>query len=82
MSTAEIIVFGGGQAVKLPAEFSFATATVSIRRDGDAVILEPAKPEKAIAESWPAGFFDAIHIADPNFTRPEQGCTPPAPDLD
>ena len=41
MSTAEIIDVGGGQAVKLPAEFHFEGDVVSIRREGNAVILEP-----------------------------------------
>ena len=41
MTTAEIIDIAGGQAVKLPAEFHFDGAIVSIRREGNAVILEP-----------------------------------------
>jgi virulence-associated protein VagC len=76
MSTAEIVDVGGNQMVKLPAEFRFQTARVSIRREGEAVVLEPVKPA-----SWPAGFFDAIHIDDPKFVRPEQGPVPPAPAL-
>jgi len=76
MSTAEIVDIGGNQMVKLPAEFRFQTERVSIRRDGEAVVLEPVKPG-----IWPAGFFDAIHIDDPKFVRPEQGQVPPAPAL-
>ena len=76
MSTTEILDVDGNQMVKLPAEFRFQTARVSIRREGEAVILEPVKPT-----SWPAGFFDAIHIDDPKFVRPDQGQVPPAPTL-
>jgi virulence-associated protein VagC len=77
MKTVEIMETDKGQAVPLPAEFRFATRTVSIRRDGEAVILEPVMPTR-----WPEGFFDAIRIDDPAFVRPDQGPTPPAPRLD
>lgn len=77
MATTRIISIDGHQAVKLPDEYRFPDATVSIRREGEAVILEPVR-----AESWPAGFFDAIRIDDPAFTRPPQGETPRAPSVD
>jgi len=77
MTTVEIVETGNGQAIRLPEEFRFETPTVSIRREGEAVILEPVK-----ATDWPQGFFDAVRIDDPAFTRPEQGSTPPAPRLD
>ena len=76
MKTVEILNTSNGQAVPLPDEFRFETPTVSIRRDSDAVILEPVKPSQ-----WPVGFFDAIRIDDPAFVRPEQGPPPPAPSL-
>jgi antitoxin VapB len=41
MKTAEIFRTDGTQAVKLPEGFHFEGNTVSIRREGDAVILEP-----------------------------------------
>ena len=34
-------------------------------------VLEPVK-----SNAWPTGFFDAIHIADPAFSRPAQGELP------
>lgn len=77
MKIAEIIHTNGTQAVKLPEDFHFEGDKVSIRREGDAVILEPIKPA-----SWPAGFFDRIRIDDPAFGRPEQGQVPPAPSLE
>lgn len=75
MTTAQIIEqLDGSQADRLPAEFRFATPTVSIRRDGDAVVLEPLK-----TTSWPEDFFQKIRITDPAFDRPSQGQMPPAP---
>ena len=71
MSTAEVVEIGGGQAVELPEGFRFDTDTVSIRREGEAVILEPVK-----SRCWPDGFFEAIRIDDPKFVRPDQGQTP------
>jgi virulence-associated protein VagC len=65
MSTVKIIETDQGQSVPLPDEFRFETPTVSIRRAGDAVILEPVKPDQ-----WPEGFFEAIRIDDPAFVRP------------
>ena len=45
MATADIIRGDGNQIVMLASEFQFAGDTVSIRREGDAVILEPVKPK-------------------------------------
>jgi virulence-associated protein VagC len=77
MTTTEIIRTQGTQAVKLPEGFQFEGDVVSIRRQGEAVILEPVKPA-----TWPAGFFDAIRIDDPAFERPEQGPIPRVPSRD
>lgn len=76
MTTAQIIDLDGTQAVRLPEEFRFAAPTVSIRKDGQAVVLEPLK-----TAAWPPGFFEGICISDPAFARPPQGETPPAPML-
>jgi len=77
MVTTEIVSIGGHQAVKLPDEYRFPEATVSIRKEGEAVILEPVR-----AKTWPAGFFEAIRIDAPAFARPPQGETPRAPSVD
>jgi virulence-associated protein VagC len=77
MQTADVIETGQGQAIQLPAEFRFPGAKVSVRKEGEAVILEPLKPS-----SWPPGFFEAICIEDSAFTRPSQGSMPPASSLD
>ena len=75
--TAEIIRTDGCQLVKLPEAFHVHGNTVSIRRQGAAIVLEPVKPS-----SWPPGFFANIRIDDPAFVRPAQGQVPPTPKLD
>jgi len=77
MKLVDVVETSNGQAVLLPEEFRFETTTVSIRREGDAVILEPVKPPH-----WPAHFFNDIRISDPAFARPDQGPTPSVPALD
>ena len=77
MKTVEIVETDKGPAVPLPEEFRFVDRMVSIRRDGEAVILEPIK-----SNQWPKRFFENIRIDDPEFVRLNQGATPPAPRLD
>jgi virulence-associated protein VagC len=76
VDTATVIHEGECQTVRLPKGFRFSTATVSVRHDGEAIVLEPLKPK-----AWPEGFFDSICIADPSFVRPEQGQLPPVKSL-
>jgi virulence-associated protein VagC len=76
-TTTRIVETPEGPAVLLPEGFRFADSTVTILRDGDAVILEPMPPSK-----WPEGFFESIRIDDPTFKRPDQGEMPPAPKFD
>jgi len=77
MKTTTVFQCGHSQAVRMPKEFRFATRRVSVRKEGEAVILEPIR-----ARAWPRGFFRGIAIADPAFGRPPQGDLPPAPALD
>ena len=77
METTEIIHDGQSQAVKLPDGYQFEGTAVSIRREGEAVILEPLK-----ARQWPVGFFDQIRVDDKAYCRPDQGLLPPAPNFD
>ena len=44
--TAKVFTHGGSQAVRLPKAFRFEGTEVRIRRDGDAVILEPKPAER------------------------------------
>jgi len=77
MKVAEIVRAGDTQLLKLPEEFHLEGDTIGIRRQGEAIVLEPVKPA-----SWPPGFFDRIRIDDSAFARPPQGQVPPAPKLD
>jgi antitoxin VapB len=43
MKIAEIVRADGSQLVKLPEEFHLEGDTVSIRRQGEAIVLEPVK---------------------------------------
>jgi hypothetical protein len=67
MIVAEVVRTDGAHLVKLPERFQGEGDPLSIRRQGDAIILEPSK-----ATVWPPGFFEQIHIDDPAFIRPCQ----------
>jgi virulence-associated protein VagC len=75
METAKVIREGDHQTVCLPKGVRLPS-TVTVRQEGEAVVLEPLKPT-----AWPSGFFDAIHIADPAFERPSQGQLPAVKNL-
>lgn len=72
METATIIQEGECQTIRLPKGFHVSTATVTVRQEGEAIVLEPLKPN-----AWPKGFFDSIHITDSAFAQPDQGQLPP-----
>ncbi len=52
MATAKVFRNGRSQAIRLPKEFRFEAAEVSVRREGSAVILEPLRPR-----AWPRGYW-------------------------
>jgi virulence-associated protein VagC len=52
---AKIFSNGRSQAVRLPRELRFKGKEVAIRKEGDAVILEPIAKRK-----WPAGYWRRI----------------------
>jgi len=68
MKTAKVFRTGRSQAVRIPKEFRFRDAEVSIRSEGEAVILEPIRPG-----TWPRGFWRRIRIRDAAWRRPRQG---------
>jgi virulence-associated protein VagC len=72
-----LVGVSGFQAVRLPEEFRFDSDTVTIRREGEAVVLDAAKPA-----ARPEGFFEAIRVEDPRFARPDPGAAPAVPALD
>ncbi|MYC74014.1 MAG: antitoxin [Gemmatimonadetes bacterium] len=68
-STAKLFQNGRSQAVRLPKAFRFPGTEVKIRKEGDAVILEPLKRSE-----WADGFWD-IFAPDPDFEIPESLAT-------
>ncbi len=64
--SAKIFWTGRSQAVRLPKEFRFDTETVSVRREGKAVILEPT-------DDWPEGYVKSFSGVPDDFSRPPQG---------
>ena len=76
MDTVTVTEQGGLQSVQLPKGIRLATPVVTVRQEGDRVVLEPVKTHQ-----WPRGFFESIRIADPEFGRPPQGETPAAKEL-
>ena len=72
--TTTLFQNGRSQAVRLPKEMRLPGNEVSIRRFGAGVLIEPVN-----VPQWPSDYFDAIHINDEAFARPDQGATPPIP---
>lgn len=64
--TASVFWTGRSQAVRLPKEFRFEGDTVLVRREGNAVILEPA-------EGWPQDYVASFAGIPDDFERPPQG---------
>ena len=63
--TARVFWTGKSQAVRLPKEFRFEGDTVLVRREGSAVIFEPA-------QGWPEGYVDSFTGIPDDFERPAQ----------
>ena len=62
---ARVFWSGRSQAVRLPKEFRFDGDTVLVRREGAAVVLEPAR-------DWPMGYVKSFTGAPKDFERPSQ----------
>jgi antitoxin VapB len=66
VATAKLFRNGRSQAVRLPKAFRFEGEEVSIRREGDSVILEPLKIRR-----WPRGYWRSWGKASRNLEAPE-----------
>ncbi len=53
---AKLFSNGRSQAVRLPRQFRFDGKEVAIRREGEAVVLEPVAKRK-----WPAGYWQRMN---------------------
>jgi antitoxin VapB len=62
VARAKLFRNGRSQAVRLPKEFRFQGDEVAIRRDGDAVILEPIR-----RSVWPRGYWRRLAEAALDF---------------
>jgi len=60
---AKLFWSGRSQAVRLPKEFRFEGTEVHIRRQGKAVVLEPA------ARRWPDDYFELFGRLDEDVRR-------------
>lgn len=78
---AKLFTHGGSQAVRLPKAFRFEGTEVSIRREGDRVILEPvlhSKPQTP--EEWAVFWARLDSMTDEPF--PEREPQPEGRDID
>jgi antitoxin VapB len=64
--TAKVFWTGRSQAVRLPKEFRLDADTVTVRREGNAIILEAA-------DDWPDGYVESFAGVPEDFARPDQG---------
>jgi antitoxin VapB len=75
METAKLFWTGRSQAVRLPKAFRFEGEEVRIRREGDAVILEPVPADwrwlDAVAGQWDADAAAAAAEPPTPQERPE-----------
>ena len=64
-ATAKIFKNGRSRAVRLPKEFRLKGNEVSIRKEGEKIILEPLEKTQ-----WAEGFWE-IFTPDPDFEIPK-----------
>ena len=73
MNTAKIFWSGRSQAVRLPKEFRFDANEVRIRRQGDAIVLEPVAKDWAWLEAVQGPVDeDFVRATDTEQAQPEQ----------
>ena len=65
-SIARVFMSGSSQAVRLPKAFRFEVDEVSIRKEGDELILSPLKPRP-----WPKGYWRSFGPLGNDFEAPE-----------
>lgn len=80
--TARLFAHGGSQAVRLPKAYRFEGGEVLIRREGEAVILEPVRKRattQAELDAMWARIAALDDAADPFPEPPPQGIDPITP---
>jgi antitoxin VapB len=74
--TAKLFQHGGSQAVRLPKAFRFEGTEVSVRREGEAVILEPIKKKRPPTKEEMDAFWAKVDsLGDADF--PDRDQPPP-----
>jgi antitoxin VapB len=63
---AKVFWSGPSQAIRIPKAFRFTAEEVTIRKVGDALILEPV-----LKRSWPPGYAASFADMPEDFERPE-----------
>jgi antitoxin VapB len=79
--SAKVFVHGGSQAVRLPKAYRFDTKEVLIRKEGDAVILEPKPAERRMPETdaeWSEHWARLDSLSDDEFPDPPPQTITPA----
>ena len=75
---AKVFMTGRSQAVRLPKAFRFATDTVRIRKEGNAVVLEPLEAGwdwlDRIGGPFDADFLKAVAETPREQVRPDLDC--------
>ena len=69
---AKLFTHGGSQAVRLPKAFRFEGAEVTVRREGDAVILEPALAKRPRTQADRDALWARIDARGSDFPDREQ----------
>ncbi len=74
---AKLFTHGGSQAVRLPKAFRFEGVEVSVRKEGDAVILEPLpRGRPRTSEDWAAFWKEIDDLGPSTIEAPERDRTP------
>ena len=75
---AKLFMHGGSQAVRLPKAFRFDGAEVAIRREGQAVILEPVRAKRPPTREEMEAFWREIDAlrGDLEIAYPERDRSP------
>lgn len=63
---AKVFWSGPSQAVRIPKAFRFSTDEVTVRKVGNALILEPVPKQ-----GWPVGYAASFANLPEDFERPE-----------
>ncbi len=67
-TTAKVFMCGTSQAVRIPQEFRFQTAEVTIVRQGDSLLLTPKSPTTPWSEFFKEPICEDFDLSDAKFS--------------